>query len=41
MRMCNNIFQDIETIRNHQNYVIRVEQEAEKDKKRRYLGKER
>ena len=41
VRMCNNIFQDIETIRNHQNYVIWVEQEAEKDKKRRYLGKER
>ena len=41
IRMCNNIFQDIETIRNHQNYVIWVEQEAEKDKKRRYLGKER
>ena len=41
VRMCNNIFQDIETIRKHQNYVIWVEQEAEKDKKRRYLGKER
>ena len=41
VRMCNNIFKDIETIRNHQNYVIWVEQEAEKDKKRRYLGKER
>ena len=41
IRICNNIFQDIETIREHQNYVIWLEQEAEKDKKRRYLGKER
>ena len=41
IRICNNIFQDIETIREHQNYVIWLEQEAEKGKKRRYLGKER
>ena len=33
IRMCNNIFQDIETIREHQNYVIWLEQETEKDKK--------
>ena len=33
IRICNNIFQDIETIREHQNYVIWLEQETEKDKK--------
>ena len=41
IRMCNNIFQDIETIREHQNYVIWLEQEAEKDKKIRIAGKEK
>ena len=41
IRICNNIFQDIETIREHQNYVIWLEQEAEKDKKIRISGKEK
>ena len=30
IRMCSNIFQDIETIREHQNYVTLLEQENKK-----------
>ena len=38
IRICNNIFQDIETIREHQRYVTLLEQE---NKKIRISGKEK
>lgn len=41
LRTCNNIFQDVERIQEHQKYVAQLEQQAENKQQKQFTYKER